>query len=128
VAEALPFRDAAFSLAVLVTTLCFLRDPFLALGEAARVLKAGGRLLIGMIDKDSPLGQRYEEHQAESTFYRQAHFHPVSQVLDWLSQLPFHGMQTCQTLFKGLDEITGLEPVKAGHGSGGFVVIAAQKR
>jgi ubiquinone/menaquinone biosynthesis C-methylase UbiE len=127
VAEALPFGDASFRLAVLVTALCFLQAPFLALGESARILKPGGRLLIGMIDGDSPLGRHYEAHKMESPFYRQAHFYPVSQVLDWLAKLPFQGIQTCQTLFKDLGDITSLEPVHDGHGAGGFVVIAANK-
>lgn len=127
IAEALPFRDASFNLTVMVTTLCFLRAPFVALGEAARVLQPGGQLLIGMIDKDSPLGQCYEAHKTENAFYRQAHFYPASQVLHWLMQLPFQDMQTCQTLFKELSDITAPEPIRAGHGTGGFVVIAAQR-
>jgi SAM-dependent methyltransferase len=127
VAEALPFRDVSFNLVVLVTVLCFLPAPLLALREAARILKPGGRLIIGMIDRDSPLGQRYEAHKMENVFYRQAHFHPVSQVLDWIAQLPFQGVQTCQTLFGNLGDITGLEPVQNGHGAGGFVVIAAER-
>ncbi|MFA5111771.1 MAG: class I SAM-dependent methyltransferase [Desulfobaccales bacterium] len=127
VAEALPFPDASFRLAMLVATLCFLRDPFLALQEAARILKPGGRLLIGMIDRDSPLGRRYEAQKLESAFYRQARFYPVSQVLDWLAQLPFRDLHNCQTLFKDLGDITTLEPVKPGHGAGGFAVLAADR-
>ena len=75
VAEALPFRPDSFDLVVMVTVLCFLRDPFLALTEATRVLKPGGQILIGMIDKDSPLGRYYEAHKQESKFYRQANFY-----------------------------------------------------
>jgi ubiquinone/menaquinone biosynthesis C-methylase UbiE len=127
VAEALPFRDASFRLAVLVTVLCFLPAPLLALRETARILQPGGRLVIGMIDRDSPLGQRYEAHKIDSIFYRQAHFYPVSQVLEWLGTLPFRRVQACQTLFRNLDEITGLEPVRDGHGAGGFVVIAVER-
>jgi ubiquinone/menaquinone biosynthesis C-methylase UbiE len=127
VAEALPFPGASFRLAVLVTTLCFLKDPFPALEEAARVLKPGGRLLIGMIDKDSSLGRRYEKHKQESAFYRDAHFYAVSQVLEWLAKLPFRDLKTCQTLFKDLGAITAPEPVRDGHGAGGFVVIAAPR-
>jgi SAM-dependent methyltransferase len=127
VAEALPFRSGSFDSVVMVTVICFLRDPFLSLTEAARVLKPGGQIIIGMIDKDSPLGQRYDAHKSESKFYRQAHFYPVSRVLDWLALLPFRGMQTCQTLFKDLRDLTGLEPVRDGHGAGGFAVIAAER-
>lgn len=41
----------------MVTVLCFLKDPFRALKEAKRVLKPQGKLIIGMIDPDSPLGR-----------------------------------------------------------------------
>jgi ubiquinone/menaquinone biosynthesis C-methylase UbiE len=125
--EFLPFRGASFNLALLVTTLCFLRDPKRALAEATRILKPGGQILIGMIDRDSPLGQRYEAHKRESAFYHQAHFYPVRQVIDWIGKLPFRGVQTCQTLFRDLGETTGPEPVQDGHGGGGFVVIAAER-
>ncbi|MFZ0052606.1 MAG: class I SAM-dependent methyltransferase, partial [Desulfobaccales bacterium] len=39
VAEALPFCAESFDLVLMVTVLCFLRDPFAALAEASRVVK-----------------------------------------------------------------------------------------
>ena len=127
IAEALPFRDASFDAVVIITVLCFLRDPFLSLWEATRVLKPGGQLIIGMIDKDSPLGQAYEAHQQESKFYRQARFYATGQVLAWLADLGFRPPQACQTLFQPLADIIRPEPVRDGYGEGGFVVLAAQK-
>jgi ubiquinone/menaquinone biosynthesis C-methylase UbiE len=127
VAEALPFRRNSFDLVVMVTVICFLRDPFLGLTEATRVLKPGGQILIGMIDRDSPLGRYYMAHKQESTFYRQANFYSISQVLEWLARLNYRQVEVCQTLFHKLSDITHLEPVREGHGEGGFVVIAAQK-
>jgi len=127
VAEALPFRPDSFDLVLMVTVLCFLRDPFLALREATRVLKPGGQILIGMIDKDSPLGRSYEAHKSESRFYRQANFYAIGQALDWLARLNYRKVKVCQTLFGELSDLTHPEPVRAGHGDGGFVVLAAPK-
>ena len=127
VGEFLPFRTASFHLVLLVTTLCFLRDPQRALAEATRILKPGGRILIGMIDRDSPLGRFYEAHKQESAFYRQANFYSIGQVLEWLARLNYRKVEVCQTLFGELSDITHLEPVREGHGDGGFVVIATQK-
>jgi ubiquinone/menaquinone biosynthesis C-methylase UbiE len=127
VAEALPFRSNSFALVAMVTVLCFLRDPWLSLTEATRVLQPGGRLLIGMIDKDSPLGRSYEARKSESAFYRQANFSSMSQVLEWLAGLNYRQVEVCQTLFGELSDITDLEPVREGHGEGGFVVITGQK-
>ncbi len=45
-AEALPFPDDAFDTAVATLVLCTIPDPGAAIGELARVLKPGGRLLF----------------------------------------------------------------------------------
>lgn len=46
-AQALPFEDAAFDLVIAVTALCFVPDPDRAMSEMARVLRPGGRLVLG---------------------------------------------------------------------------------
>ena len=50
-AERLPFNDAAFDRVVAVTVLCFVRDAERAIMEMARVLKPGGRLVIGELGR-----------------------------------------------------------------------------
>lgn len=45
-AEALPFEDASFDVAVSTLVLCTVDDPPRALGELRRVLKPGGRLVF----------------------------------------------------------------------------------
>ena len=50
-AERLPFNDAAFDFVVAVTVLCFVRDAERAIAEMARVLKPGGRLVIGELGR-----------------------------------------------------------------------------
>lgn len=50
-AERLPFNDAAFDLVIAVTVLCFVRDAKRAFMEMARVLKPGGRLVIGELGR-----------------------------------------------------------------------------
>ena len=50
-AEHLPFRDASFALVTIVTVLAFVPEPARALGEIARVLKPGGRLVVGDLGK-----------------------------------------------------------------------------
>lgn len=50
-AERLPFGDAAFDGVVAVTVLCFVPDPGRAIAEMARVLKPGGRLVIGELGR-----------------------------------------------------------------------------
>ena len=46
-AEGLPFKNSEFDLVLAVTTLCFVRNANRTVMEMARVLKPGGRLIIG---------------------------------------------------------------------------------
>jgi SAM-dependent methyltransferase len=126
-AAELPFGKGLFDFVVMVTVLCFLKDPGRALMEAERVIKAPGKLIIGMIDPDTPLGRSYEKKKAENKFYRQARFYPVRLILEWLKKLGFGNLATCQTIFPELSSLTEMEPLRENHGQGGFVVIAAQK-
>jgi ubiquinone/menaquinone biosynthesis C-methylase UbiE len=50
-AERLPFPDDSFDIATIITVLAFLPEPETALLEIARVLKRGGRLVIGDLAK-----------------------------------------------------------------------------
>lgn len=45
----LPFEDASFDLALILTALVFARDPALAIREASRVLAPGGRLIATVL-------------------------------------------------------------------------------
>jgi SAM-dependent methyltransferase len=126
-AEALPVANASFDFVLMVTVLCFLQNPIQGLIEATRVLKPHGQLIIGIIDPESPLGRSYEANKEKSRFYRQAEFHRVRQVLEWLEKLGYLSPRICQTIFQDLPAIRGPEPVRAGYGEGAFVVIAGQK-
>lgn len=126
VAEALPFANAAFDYALIVTTICFVDDPAAMLREAARVLKPGGALVIGFIDRDSPLGQHYLAHQGESVFYREATFVSASEVETTLEKTGFHDPVWAQTLSRPLNDIHDIEPVSPGRDRGAFLVVRAR--
>lgn len=49
--ERLPFPDAAFDVVVAVTVFCFVTDRTAALTEAVRVLRPGGRLVLGELGR-----------------------------------------------------------------------------
>jgi SAM-dependent methyltransferase len=127
VAEALPFANGVFDYALIVTTICFVDDVAAMLAEAQRVLRPGGDLVIGFIDRTSDLGQHYLAHQAESVFYREAKFHSAEEVRRLLRKTGFTGPVWTQTLFKPLEETRAIEAVRSGRGQGAFVVVKASR-
>lgn len=127
-AEALPFRAESFDSVLIVTTLCFVDSPARMLYEVSRVLKSYGRVVIGFIDRDSPIGRDYLAHQAESVFYRDACFHSARDVEQLLQETDFRILGWGQTLGASLQEIVAVEAVEGGYGRGAFVVVAAEKR
>ncbi|MFZ5907110.1 MAG: class I SAM-dependent methyltransferase [Nitrospirota bacterium] len=126
-AENLPFDDDAFDFALMVTTICFLDDPLQALREIRRILRPAGRIIIGMLDKDSPAGREYEYTKKSSKFYRSANFYSAGEVINLLGMAGYHTLRVLQTLFRKPEAITTLEPVREGHGEGLFVVISAKE-
>jgi SAM-dependent methyltransferase len=123
VAEALPFANAAFDYALVVTTICFVEDAAAMLAEARRVLKPGGALMIGFIDRASALGREYEAHRAENVFYRDARFYTGDEVERLLGAAGFGPPVWAQTLFSPLAQMREIEPLRAGRGEGSFVVV-----
>ncbi len=124
-AERLPFADASFDHAIFVTTLCFVDSPAAALAEARRVLRPGGRLVIGFIDRDSALGRTYLARQHESVFYREATFLSAGEVEKLLAAAGFTIDAWGQTLSRPLAETLEIEPLRPGHGQCAFAVVSA---
>ncbi len=127
VAERLPFDDGRFGFVLMVTTICFLDDVVSAFREALRVIEPGGCLVIGFIDRDSPVGRSYQRHKKESKFYSVATFYSVDEVKSFLTEAGFTIVGISQTIFQNLHQIVKLEPIKQGFGEGSFVVIKASK-
>ena len=126
-AEKLPFANSSFDFVLFVATLCFVQDPVKALKEAKRVLRKDGRVIIGIIDKESFLGKLYESKREESMFYKYANFYSVGEILGWLQELGFKNFKSVQTIFTIPEKMREREPVKEGYGEGGFVVISAER-
>jgi len=125
VAECLPFADASYDHALFVTTLCYVESPAAALAEARRVLRPGGRLVIGFIDRESEPGRTYLARRHESAFYRAATFLSAGEVERLLAAAGFIIDAWGQTLSRPLAEMPAIEPVRPGHGQCAFAVVSA---
>jgi len=122
-AEDLPFDDAQFDYALMITTICFLDDIRTALKEIYRTLKPGGALIIGFVPRDSPLGIWYEQKKKNNVFYKVVTFYSVDDVIYHLEDTGFTNFSFVQTIFHDLNEITDIEPIRKGYGKGSFVVV-----
>ena len=126
-AESIPFYDSQFDFALMVTTICFLDDIKLAFKETYRVLKTDGQLVIGFVDRESPLGKHYQKHKNKSVFYKMAHFYSTDEIVSYLKETGFKKINFIQTIFKPLKEIDKIEPIRKGHTKGSFVVVSGIK-
>lgn len=123
--EHLPFKTASFDYVTIIISLCFVRNPSRVLAESKRVLKKKGRIVIGIIDRDSFLGKFYQKKN--SIFYKQANFFQPQEVIDLLKARGFKEFSCYQAIFQLPDKINAIEKPKKGFGKGGFVVISAKK-
>ena len=127
--EAMPFKDGVFGTIFFVVTLCFVDSPRRILGEAARLLRCGGKVVLGMVLRDSPWGQLYRrEKQRGHRFYRHATFYSYAEVDMLLKQAGFSIEQITSTLFQSPGEVNHIELPQQGFSTdAGFTVILAAK-
>src|SRR5579883_2231477 len=79
--EQLPFREAAFDVVVAVTVLCFVPDAAQAIREMARVLRPGGRLVIGELGRCSAWAViRHVRGWLGSPTWRRARFRSAAEL------------------------------------------------
>lgn len=126
IAESLPIKPNRFDGVLLVTTICFVDDIAQTLSEAYRILRPGGQVVIGFIDRDSPIGAKYQSTKAENPFYRHATFVSMSELRFELQSAGFFDFQCVQTIFDSPSNLTTTEQIKPGHGEGLFVVLAGR--
>lgn len=85
-AHNLPFSDNTFDLVISVTAIEFMDNPKRVLEEAMRVLKPKGKLIIGVLTKDSPWGELYQAVAKEdpSNLFAKAHLYTEEEIADLL--------------------------------------------
>jgi len=126
-AEELPLKDESFDFALMVTTICFVDDVKKSFSEVKRILKPDGNFIIGLVDKNSPLGKTYEKMKDQNKFYHYATFYSTDEVKDLLKESKFNNIRIVQTVFGELHNINNMQSFKDGYGEGGFIVISAVK-
>ncbi len=127
VAEHLPYKSLQYDFVLMNFCVSYFEDVPEAFKEAHRVLKRGGCLIIGFIDKNSRIGRYYQERKPESIFYKKANFYMVRKVEKELKNAGFKKLEFLQTLFHDLGKIESIERPLPGYGNGSYVLIKAIK-
>lgn len=123
--ENMPFPSMSFDYAAIIITLCFVEKPKEVLKEAARILKNKGRLIIGIVDKDSFLGRFYRKKK--NVFYKKAKFFSVNELTRLLRQTGFNCFSYYQAISVLPEDMNSVEKPRKGFGSCGFAVVSARK-
>ena len=124
--NSLPFHDGYFDFVLMVTTICFLDDVAGTLKECFRVIRPGGSIVVGFVDKESVIGKAYLTAKEKSLFYKEAEFYSVREVRSFLKEAGFIVKEVRQTLFGKLSGITEVQQHRKGSGKGGFIAVLAE--
>ncbi|MHB1850389.1 MAG: class I SAM-dependent methyltransferase, partial [Acidimicrobiales bacterium] len=129
VGSQLPFRDNTFGAVALIVTLCFVENPAGVLAEVGRVLRPGGRLVVGLVPLDSAWGRSYAaKGRAGHPFYRHARFQTLAEHRRLLATAGLRGVEARSTLLQAPSDEPVAEPVRGGAVAGaGFVALAARR-
>ncbi len=127
VAEDMPYKDDSFVCALLMVTLCFVNNAKKTIKETYRILKPGGRIIIGIVDKDSVWGKDYIVKNSESIFYKSANFFSAQEIIDLVCEIGFNNIRSMQNIFGNPFKMESVHVPKYGHGQGLFTAIYAEK-
>lgn len=123
------FDSASYGTVFLIVTLCFVDSALDVLKETYRILAHGGRVVLGLVLKESPWGSFYQQKKRQGhPFYEHATFHSYNDVVEMLKQAGFSIETVISTLFQAPGKVTHLESPRRGfYPNAGFTVIVAKK-
>jgi SAM-dependent methyltransferase len=123
------FDEESFGTVFLIVTLCFLDSPLSVLTEIHRILISGGKVVLGLVLRESPWGEFYQQKNAEGhRFYRYATFYSYDEAVRLLVEAGFTTERIVSTLFQRPDEVRHVEESKEGYfPNAGFTIIIGVK-
>ena len=125
--EATPFSSESFGVVFLIVALCFVNSPQLVLKETNRLLKKGGKVVLGLVLRESPWGQFYQaQKKAGHRFYKDATFYGYDEVTGLLEQAGLSVERVYSTLFQKPGNVNYIESPRLGLApDAGFTAIIA---
>jgi ubiquinone/menaquinone biosynthesis C-methylase UbiE len=110
---------------LIIVTLCFVQKPLDVLKEAKRVFKKDGSIIIGLVPKDSPCGDFYQEKKRQGhPFYGEATFYTLADLQKFLDEIGLKITRIRSTLLQKTDEPRRIEESLEGYvKDAGFLCI-----
>jgi len=94
----LPYENRTFDIVLSVTALEFTQEPLAAIMEMARVLRPGGKLVVGVLNGDSPwINARREQEPRDESVYGSAHFFSPAELRRLFHQSGTFGALTMES-------------------------------
>jgi len=97
-AEEMDFSEE-FDFILMVTTICFVKNPLKTIENCYKALKNGGYLLVAFVDLNSPLGKFYEKNKKKSKFYRYATFFTKEDIINLMKKVRFRNFECRENLY-----------------------------
>jgi len=97
-AEEMNFEEE-FDFILMVTTICFVKEPLKTIQNCYRALKKEGFLLVAFVDKDSQLGKMYEQNKHYSKFYAHATFFSKNDIIELMKKAGFNEFECRENLY-----------------------------
>jgi ubiquinone/menaquinone biosynthesis C-methylase UbiE len=130
----LPFPDNRFDLAICNVVLEFVSDPRRVLEEGLRVLRPGGRLIAGLIGKQSDWARNYEKRGQENpdSVFSQARFYTLEDIRRFSDRQPSQirfGLYVSPAEFVSAEQAAELEQRRIGQqaAEAGFLAVRWDK-
>jgi len=123
------FEEESFGTVFLIVTFCFVDLPMDVLRETKRILAPGGKIVLGLVLKESPWGKFYQQKKKQGhRFYKYATFYRYDEVARLLEQVGFSIEQVISALFQRPGKVKRMELPERGYfPNAGFTIISASK-
>ena len=123
-AEEMDFKEE-FDYILMVTTICFVKNPLKTIQNCYKALKKNGYLLIAFVDLNSPLGKIYEKNKQKSKFYKEATFFTKEDIINLMKKAGFKEFECVENLYG--DSLDNLKFEINECNGGAFKVVRGEK-